>query len=404
MNDVATELLSPAGDMERLRAAVDFGADAVYLAASRWGMRTASKNFDTDELREGIVYAHNHGVKVYIACNILMRNQDLDMLYQDLDDYCAAGVDAVIVGDLGALRAVRGRLPVHISVQMGATNYETVRYLYELGAARVVLARELSLDEIAEIRAKTPPELELEAFVHGSMCMSYSGRCLLSDYMAGRSANRGDCVQPCRWKYRLVEETRPGEYFPIEEDEGTHILNAKDLCMLEYLPAIVQSGVTSLKIEGRAKSAYYTAVITAAYRRALDAWRVSGYRTDYIVPQEILNEMNKVSHRAYSTGFYLGRPQQGQCQENGGYIRDYQVAGVVQSYENGMITVSQRNKILRGAVLDVLEPRGDSYLIQAQELYDLHGKMLESTPHAQMIYQIPVDRPVKPGALLRIQK
>ena len=399
------ELLSPAGDTERLQAAVLFGADAVYLAASRFGMRTACKNFEGEQLANAVAFAHAHGIKVYLACNSLMRNKDVEALPAYLDNIVQSGADAIIAGDMGTLERVkkcRPSLPVHISVQAGVANYAAARVFYELGASRVILARELSLDEISEIRAKTPAELELEAFVHGAMCLSFSGRCFLSDYMTGRSAGRGDCAQPCRWKYHLVEEKRPGEYYPvIEDDNGSYILNANDLCMLEHLPKLQQAGICSVKIEGRAKSAYYTAAVTNAYRRALDFYAQNPGED---IPKEIVEELHKVSHRPYSAGFYFGRPSGQQCLENGGYIREYEVVGVVQSWADGRLLVSQRNKLHRGQELDILTPANGSFLMRAEELFDEEGVQIESTPHPQMLYQVPCQQPVPQGSLVRISK
>ena len=394
------ELLCPAGDAEGLRAAVDFGADAVYLAGRAYGMRTASKNFDEAGLRDAVRYAHQRGVKVHVTCNTLPRNGELDRLPAFLELAADAGADALIVADLGVLSLAKRYAPgvaLHASVQAGVVNYGTARALHELGVQRVVLARELTLEEIAGIRAKTPRELELEAFIHGAVCISESGRCLLSSYMTGRDAARGDCAQPCRWRYALVEEKRPGQYFPIAEaDAGAYILNSKDLCMAAHLPALTAAGVTSFKIEGRAKSSYYAAVTAGAYRAILDA-----YRKDPAAPPPswALEELQKISHRPYSTGFYLGKPEQEPV--SGGYQRSRQLAAVAVDWRDGMLTLRQRNKFIKGETLDCLEPGGPSFLIHAAEMYDEQGGPIDAAPHAEMTVRIPCSRPVKPGAFLR---
>jgi len=303
------ELLCPAGDLTRLYAAVDFGADAVYLAGEEFGMRTAAKNFSLDDLKAGIDYAHSRGVKVHVTCNTIPHNDEIERLPEFLSALDSLGADAIIASDIGTIGLVKKYAPhaeLHASVQSGIVNYISARAFYDMGADRVVLARELSLDEIAEIRAKTPKELMLESFVHGAMCVSFSARCLLSSYMTGRDANRGDCAQPCRWSYSLMEEKRPGQYFDITETEkGTYILNSNDLCMAEHLDKMVAAGIGSLKIEGRAKSHYYVAVTANAYRGALDSLKNENWE----LPPWVSEELNKISHRTYSTGFYFGRPE-----------------------------------------------------------------------------------------------
>jgi len=399
------ELLSPAGDLTRLKAAVDFGADAVYLAGEEFGMRTAATNFGEEDLKTGIEYAHSHGVKVYVTCNTIPHNAEIPRLPAFLQQLNELGADAVIVADLGTLNLAKKYAPncdIHISVQSGICNYETARAFYELGAKRIVVARELSLSEIAEIRAKTPMDLEIEAFTHGAMCVSFSARCLLSSYMTGRDSNRGDCAQSCRWSYSLMEEKRPGQYFDITEtDKGTYILNANDLCMAEHLQDMIKAGVTSLKLEGRAKSHYYTAVVTNSYRGALDSMTVSD--TSWHCPEWVLEELNKISHRTYSTGFYLGRPENSQTYENAGYVRDYSVAAIVDGYEDGCIIATLKNKFLRGQVLDCLEPKAAPFIVTANELFDSNNNPIESAPHPMMTIKIPFERPIKPGALLRMK-
>lgn len=398
------ELLCPAGDLTRLKCAVDFGADAVYLAGSEFGMRTASPNFTADEMREGVRYAHRHGVKVHVACNITPHPDEMARLPEFIMQAVDAGVDAFIAGDLGVLALLRQYAPhteLHASVQSGVTNQFTACELHRLGATRVVLARELSLGEIKAIRDNTPPELELEAFVHGAMCVSYSGRCLLSSYMTGRDANHGDCAQPCRWSYSLMEQTRPGQYFDITEtDKGTYILNANDLCMAEHIGELVEAGVSSLKIEGRAKSHYYVAVTTNAYRAAIDAW---AEQPGSPLTAWIGDELNKISHRTYSTGFYYGRPDNAQTYATAGYERDYAVAAVVEGYEGGCIVASLKNKFARGTVLDCLEAGSSPFSVPTDGVTDECGEPLDAPNRPTMIIKIPFERAVKSGSLLRMK-
>ncbi len=399
------ELLCPSGDLTRLKAAVDFGADAVYLAGQEFGMRTATSNFSNSDLLEGVTYAHRAGVKVYVTCNTIPHNDEIARL-PEFVEYCeAVGVDGLIISDLGTFEICKKYAPKtekHISVQSGITNYETARAFHNMGANRIVVARELSLEEIAEIRAKTPKDLEIEAFVHGAMCVSFSARCLLSSYMTGRDANRGDCAQPCRWSYSLMEEKRPGQYFDITEtDKGTYILNANDLCMVDYISELAESGVYSFKIEGRAKSHYYTAVATNAYRGALDAYFSNP--KNYKTPGWVTEELNKISHRNYSTGFYLGKPENAQTYSHAGYVRDYFVAAVVEGYEDGCIVARLKNKFGVGETLDCLEPKAPPTLIKVDVMYDHNGEKIDVAPHPMSIIKIPFCRPVAVGSLLRIK-
>lgn len=395
------ELLAPAGDMECLCAALDFGADAVYLAGQMFGMRTAPSNFTREELQTAVALAHVRGVRVYITCNTVPRNKEIDLLPDYLAFLQEAGVDALIVTDLGVIDLAKRYAPkveLHVSTQAGITNYAAANAFYQLGAKRVVLARETTMEEIAEIRAKTPKDLEIEAFVHGAMCMSFSGRCLLSNYMAGRDANRGACAQPCRWKYALVEEKRPGQYMPIyQEGEGSYILNSKDMCMVRHLPELLRAGVTSLKIEGRAKSSYYVAVTTNAYRWALDELE---QHPDSPVSPWIVEELDKISHRPYSTGFYLGG-EPGQETVQGGYVRNYEVIAVCEDYHDGIAILSQRNRFFRGETADVLEVGEQPFDLPLDELFDQDGQPIESAPHATMTVLLKTERPLKRGAILR---
>ena len=318
------EVLAPVGDMERLYAAIRYGADAVYLGSTEYGMRAASANFGEEELKEAVKYAHERDVKVYLTCNILPTNEEMERIGDFLKMAERCGVDAFIVSDIGVLAMVKKYAPsveIHISTQAGIVNAVTATEFYNMGAKRVVLARELSLEDIRYIRRHTPSELDIEVFVHGAMCMSFSGRCLLSNYMVHRDANRGECAQPCRWGYYLVEEKRLDQPMPIMENEdGTYILNAKDLCVLEYIDKVIEAGVTSLKIEGRAKSSYYVSTVTNAYRIAVDSYLENP--ENWSLEPWLMDEVRKVSHRDYTTGFYFGRPEQGQRYDTGGYIRN----------------------------------------------------------------------------------
>jgi putative protease len=395
------ELLCPAGSPERLEAAVRFGADAVYLAGKELGMRSGAPNFSPEELAAAVTYAHGEGVRVYLACNSLLTNADCGRLPETLRSAERAGVDAVIATDFAVLAALKKYAPglaVHISTQAGVTNWAAAEAFFRLGAKRVVLARELSLADIAEIRAKAPPELELEVFVHGSMCVSFSGRCLLSEYFTGRSANRGDCAQPCRWKYALMEETRPGRYFPVEEDgKGTYILNSRDLCMISHIPELVRAGAASLKIEGRAKSAYYTAVTAGAYRRAID-WNAE--HPGEPLPGWIPEELNRISHRGYSTGFYFGAAP-GEVYENGGYVRGWEEAAVCLGMRGSTAVLAQRNRFFRGDSVSVLEPGGEPYDLLLNDISDENGEPVEAANHAEMTVLARVPRPIAEHAILR---
>ncbi|MBQ1388946.1 MAG: U32 family peptidase [Clostridia bacterium] len=395
------EILSPAGDIECLKAAVNFGADAVYLAGTQFGMRTASKNFNEEQLAEGIQYAHSKGARVHITCNVLPRSSELDDLPRFLAAAQDLGADAFIIADLGVLELAKKSAPkveIHASTQMGIVNYAAANALYNMGVSRVVLARELSIPEIALIRKKTPPQLEIETFVHGSMCISYSGRCLISEYMTGRDANRGDCAQPCRWKYHLYEENREGQYFPVEEDDfGTFLYNSRDLCMIEHLPELLEAGVKSLKIEGRAKSAYYTSVVTSAYSGAVREYEKDP--SSYTLPEWALDELYKVSHREYSTGFFMGTPP-GQNTKSGGYIRDYDVAAMCEAGGDPCV-ITQRNKFYKGDTLDVLPPKAPSFEVQVISLTNEHGEEVESAPHAKERLTMKASLPIPEGAFLR---
>ncbi len=398
-SSMAVELLSPAGDMERLRMALAYGADAVYLAGNAFGMRAFAGNFDRDGLAQAVRLAHALGVKVHVTCNTLARNDEVARLPEYLEYLDGIGVDAVIAAGVDVLDLCRRHAPhvqVHMSTQTGITNYEMARMWHELGAGRVILARELSLDEVAEICAKAPRGLEVEAFVHGAMCVSVSGRCLLSNYMTGRDANRGACAQPCRYQYALMEEKRPGEYFPVFEDSGqTYILNSRDMCMIDHIPELMSAGLHSLKIEGRAKSAYYAAMTTAAYRHAIDA-AAAGKPLDPIWRDEV----DKVSHRHYSTGFYFGQP--GQYTDSARYIRDWQVLAVITACdEAGRATLSLRNKFAAGDAIQVVGPDMPAFDLTAPMMEDGDGLPLAEPRNPQMVFYMKLPRQVPPLSIVR---
>ena len=393
------ELLSPAGDMERLRMSLAYGADAVYLAGSDFGMRAFAGNFTPDQMRQAVELCHSRDVSVHVTCNTMPRNREVDRLPEWLEYLQDLEVDAAIVADVGVLSLLKRYAPkvkAHISTQASISNYQAARAWYELGASRVILARELSLEEVREIRAKAPRELEIEAFVHGAMCVSYSGRCLLSNYMTGREANRGACAQPCRYKYALVEEKRPGEYFPIGEDEGgAYIMNSRDMCMIDHIPELMEAGVDSLKIEGRAKSAYYAAAVTAAYRHAIDA-AAEGHALDPVWRAEV----DKVSHRPYSTGFWFGQP--GQYTGDARYIRDWQVVAVVESCgPDRRALCSLRNKFAVGDELELIGPGLKPVTLTAPLMADTDGFPLQEPriPQMKFYMDLPVQAP--PLSILR---
>lgn len=403
------ELLSPAGDMERLKLAVKFGADAVYVGGEQFGMRTNPSNFKADELKEAVNLVHQNNKKIYLTCNTLPRNNELSALPDYLKYVQTIGIDALIIADMGVLSLAKKYAPdteIHMSTQVGIVNYESANALYDLGAKRIVTARELSLEEIKTIREKTNPNLEIEVFVHGAMCMSFSGRCILSDYMVGRDANRGDCAQPCRWKYHLVEETRPNQYFPVNQDDnGTYIFNSRDLCMINHIPELDRAGIDSFKIEGRAKSEYYTAIVTYAYRHAIDEYISSGRDASFKPSQWILDEMEKMSHREYTTGFNFGPIEKGQVLDSGGYIRNWDVCALFKSYDNGRLTVAQRNRFFNGDILEVVEPDKLPYQIKVQELFNVNdGEFVETANKATDIYSFKCDTEISPDAIFRVQR
>lgn len=396
---IRPELLAPAGDFEKLTMCVHYGADAVYLAGKEFGMRAASGNFDGDEMARAIAYCHERGVKVYVTCNTLPREDELKRLPEHLERLQASGADGLIIADLGVFSMARKyapKVPVHVSTQLGVVNSATANALYDMGATRVVLARELSMAEIRELRANIPADMEIEAFVHGAMCVSFSGRCLLSNYLTGkRDANRGACAQPCRWKYALMEEKRPGEYFPIGEDGGTYILNSRDMCMIGHIPELLDAGVTSFKIEGRMKSAYYAAAVTNAYRQAID---------DVLAGREVspvwVEETEKLSHRPYSTGFYYGEP--GQYTSDSAYFSGAEICAVVEDCgADGVARLTQRNKFSRGDTLELLTNDGPPISFTADGMREMDGTAIDSTPRAMMEFTMPLPKPCAKLSILR---
>ncbi len=401
------EILAPAGSLAKLKYAIMYGADAVYIGGEAFSLRVAAKNFTIDEIKEGIAFAHDRGAKVYITANIIPHNSDLDKFPDFVREVAAIGADAIIVSDLGAfgiVRTVAPDLDVHISTQANNTNYASANMWHSMGAKRVILARDLSFGEISEIRAKTNPELEIECFVHGAMCVSYSGRCLLSNYLTHRDSNRGACSHPCRWKYYLMEEKRPGEYMPVFENErGTFIFNSKDLCMIEHIPELMEAGVTSFKIEGRVKNELYVATVVKAYRDAVDAYFEN--KENYKVDESILTELTKVSHREYTNGFYLGKPtEKHQLYTSNTYIQEYTIAAVVKSYDadTGMTILEQRNKFEKGDVLEVLNPNGENFSFMVGDMYDDKDELIESAPHAQQTVKLRIPEPVAEFSILRM--
>ena len=403
------ELLAPAGSLAKLKYAVMYGADAVYIGGEAFSLRVAAKNFTAEEIKEGIDFAHERGAKVYITANIIPHNSDLEKFPDFVREVADIGADAIIVSDLGTFSVVRSVAPnldVHISTQANNTNYASANMWHSMGAKRVILARDLSFKEIREIRDKTDPQLEIECFVHGAMCVSYSGRCLLSNYLTHRDSNRGACSHPCRWKYYLMEEKRPGEYMPVFENErGTFIFNSKDLCMIEHIPQLIDSGITSFKIEGRVKNELYVATVVKAYRQAIDAYFENP--ENYTLDKEILNELEKVSHREYTSGFYFGKPtEEQQLYTSNTYIQEYGIVGVVRSWdkESKTAVIEQRNKFEQGDTLEVLTPVGENFTITASDMKDENGEPIESAPHAQMIVTLHSDKPMGEYCVLRKKK
>lgn len=407
MKEKKIELLAPAGDLEKLKVAVLYGADAIYLGGNAFGLRAKSKNFTLEQMEEGVKYAHSHNVKIYVTCNIFAHNSDFNKLESYLKSLEEINVDGVIVADPGIFSVVKNTVPnmeIHISTQANTTNFQTALFWKNLGATRIVTAREMSFKEIKAMSDKLDKNVEIEAFVHGAMCMAYSGRCLLSNYFSNRDSNRGACSQSCRWKFNVVEETRPNEYYPIEEDErGTYIFNSKDLCMIEYIPELVEAGIYSFKIEGRAKTAYYVATVVKAYREAIDDYlkdpAIYESKKDYYA-----SEIRKSSYRGYTTGFYFNKPKEdAQVYTNNTYVRTYDFVGIVKEYnkETGFAIIEQRNKFVLGDEVEFLTTKGENFTQKIEEMYDLEGNSLNQAPHPQQIIKLKVEKEVLPFDIMR---
>ena len=400
------ELLVPASSLEVLQIAVIFGADAVYIGGEAFGLRAKAKNFSKEEMAEGIRFAHAHGVKVYVTANILAHNGDLDGVRSYFQELQQIGPDALIISDPGVFQIAREVLPqmeIHISTQANNTNYGTYLFWHRLGAKRVVSARELSLKEIREIRDHIPDDLEIESFIHGAMCISYSGRCLLSNFFTGRDANQGACTHPCRWKYAVVEETRPGEYMPVYENErGTYIFNSKDLCMIEHIPDLIASGMDSMKIEGRMKTALYVATVARTYRKALDDWAKDPalYEANLEWYKE---EIGKCTYRDFTTGFYYGKPDhETQIYDNNTYIKNYTYLGIVGEMDGqGRYRIEQKNKFSVGEIIEVMKPDGENVSVQVRGIYNEEGEAMDSAPHPKQILYIDLGMPLDQYDILR---
>lgn len=403
------ELLAPGGSLEKLKTAIDYGADAVYIGGEAYSLRVAAENFSKEDMLEGIKYAHDRGKKVYLTANILPHNSDVDGFGEFVEEIRPMGFDAVLIADLGLfdmMQTLAPEIPIHVSTQANNVNYRSAIMWHKLGAKRVVLAREMSFKEIAEIQEKIPDGLELEAFVHGAMCISYSGRCLLSNYMTSRDSNLGACSHPCRWNYKLVEEKRPGQYMDVfENDRGTFIFNSKDLCMIEHIPELVKSGISSLKIEGRVKTSYYVATVVGAYRREID--RYFADPDNYTFNQDEYAELCKVSHRPYTTGFYYHKPDENsQVYTTSSYIRDYELIGLVLDYDEstGIATITQRNRFFKGDEIEIIQPMKPYFTQTVDYMENEEGEAVDVAPHAEQILKIPVKEPVVKGAMLRKEK
>ncbi len=401
------ELLAPAGDLEKLKIAIEYGADAVYFGGQMFSLRAGAGGFTKEDMIEGLEFAHKRGKKCYMTLNIFAHNEDIKPLIEYLHSIKELPIDAFLISDPGIMALIKDIIPnaeIHLSTQANMTNYATANFWYNMGLKRLVLARELSLAEIEELMKNIPEDLEIEAFVHGAMCISYSGRCLLSNFMADRDSNRGRCAHPCRWKYALQEEKRPGEYYPIEEDErGTYIMNSKDLCMIEHIEDLAKSNIASAKIEGRNKSIFYLAIVIGAYRRAIDAYYEGRY--DDAEKEQCLIELSKASHREFTTGFYYEKADEdAQNYKSSSYVREYSFVGMIKGYdeETSMAIVEQRNKMLIGDTVEIFGPDCRAFEQIITEMYDLEtGEALKSAPHPQQMLKIKVDRPVKVNYMMR---
>lgn len=402
------ELLAPGGDLEKLKIALLYGADAVYIGGEAYGLRAKAKNFDLSKMKEGIDFAHERGAKVYVTANIFAHNDDFEGMAEYFKEIEKIGADALIISDLGVFSVAKETVPnmeIHVSTQANNTNHKSASMWYKLGAKRVVVARELSIEEITDVRKNIPDDMDIEAFVHGAMCISYSGRCLLSNYLSGRDANKGECAHPCRWQYHLVEETRPGEYMPVVENErGTYIYNSKDLCMVTHIPDLIKAGVMSFKIEGRMKTPFYVGTVVKTYREAID-----DYLKDPKLYESKLNyyieEVSKASHRDFTTAFYFGKPDgEQQVYTNNTYIRDYDFIGMVEEdydSETGCAVVMQRNKFVVGEEIEVMPAVGEAWKMTVEKMWNEDGAPVESAPHPQQILKIKFPKDVKKYDMLR---
>ncbi|EOT27541.1 hypothetical protein C805_01649 [Eubacterium sp. 14-2] len=409
MNRKKPELLVPASSLEVLKVAVIFGADAVYIGGEMFGLRAKARNFSMEDMERGIQFAHEHGVKVYVTANILAHNYDLEGIREYFAELKRLSPDALIISDPGVFTIARELLPemeLHISTQANNTNYETFRFWHKLGAKRVVSARELSLQEILEIREKIPEDMEIETFIHGAMCISYSGRCLLSNYFTGRDANQGACTHPCRWKYAVVEETRPGEYLPVYENErGTYIFNSKDLCMIEHIPELVEAGIDSFKIEGRMKTALYVASAARTYRKAIDDYFISEETYRKHMPW-YTGQISNCTFRHFTTGFFFGKPnEQTQIYDSNTYTKEYTYLGIVgERNQDGLYRIEQRNKFSVGEQIEVMKPNGDNIPVTVKSIQDEEGNEMESAPHPRQVLYIDLGQPLAEFDILRRQE
>ena len=402
------ELLVPASSLEVLKVAVIFGADAVYIGGEAFGLRAKAKNFTMEEMREGIAFAHEHGVKVYVTANILAHNSDLEGVREYFRELKEIGPDGLIIADPAIFEIAGEECPEierHISTQANNTNYGTFQFWHKLGASRVVTARELSLEEIREIRAKIPEDMEIETFVHGAMCISYSGRCLLSNYLVGRDANQGACTHPCRWKYSVVEETRPGEYMPVYENErGTYIFNSKDLCMIEHIPELIESGVDSLKIEGRMKTALYVATVARTYRKAIDDYQKDPELYRKNMPW-YLNQISNCTYRQFTTGFFFGKPDEtSQIYDSNTYVKEYTYLGIIGEEREGTYRIEQRNKFSVGENIEIMKPNGQNVEVTVNRILDEDGAPQESAPHSKQVLYVDLGVKAEPYDILRRQE
>lgn len=399
------ELLIPASSLEVLKTAVIFGADAVYIGGEAFGLRAKAKNFSPEDMKEGIEFAHAHGVRVHVTVNILAHNDDLAGVEEYLKELKSLGPDALIIADPAIFQMAKEICPEierHVSTQANNTNYGTYRFWWELGAKRVVTARELSLKEIKEIRERIPEEMEIESFIHGAMCISYSGRCLLSNFFTGRDANQGACTHPCRWKYAVVEETRPGEYMPVYENErGTYIFNSKDLCMIEHIPEMVDAGIDSFKIEGRMKTALYVATVARTYRKAIDDYFESEEKYRENMPW-YLDQISNCTYRQFTTGFYFGKPsEESQIYDNNTYVKEYTYLGIIGEEKDGLYRIEQRNKFSIGETIEIMKPNGDNIEVTVSRIVDEEGQEQESAPHPKQVLYVRLDQKAEPGDILR---